>query len=521
MIYRFEDYGLDTDRQELRRSGAPVPVEPQVLDLLIYILRNNDRVVTKDELIEHVWHGRIVSDSTLTSRITAARHAIGDNGADQRLIRTIARKGIRFVGEIRADQDVRARDKASVSLSPGPQGNLSIIVLPFTNMSGSAEQDYFADGLTEDLTTELSRLPGAFVIARNTAFTFKGKTVDVTRIGRELGVSYALEGSVRKVGERVRVNAQLIDAATGGHLWADRFDRQIADLFALQDSITIELARVLGVRLVEAESIRTKRKVHLDAFDLEMQGRAVWNRGWSRENFLASNCLYEQALELAPDSISAMTSLATGLAVCVVSRWTPAPEADLQRADLLATRALALDPHSAACHYAVGIVRRMQRRFDEAIRECEAALRLNPNMPLTYNTLGITKVLVGRGEEALSHFAEAIRLSPRDPLMFLGYFDMGWTQFMRGNDTEAIDLLRKSVALNPEYSPAHLFMTAAYAMQDRIADAREALAAYLRTNPPAKTVASLRANAQSSHPVYLAQRERFYEGMCRAGLPEN
>jgi TolB-like protein len=357
LIYRFEDYSLDVDRQELRRGSTPVAVEPQVLDLLVYVLRNNERVVTKDDLIEHVWHGRIVSDSTLTSRITAARQAIGDNGDDQRLIRTIARKGIRFVGEVRADQNARASDEAAASISPALPSKLSLIVLPFINMSGSPEQDYFADGLTEDLTTDLSRLPGAFVIARNTAFTFKGKTVDVKQIGRELGVSYVLEGSVRKAGERVRVNAQLIDAATGGHLWADRFDRQIADLFALQDSITIELARVLGVRLVEAESIRTKRKVHLDAFDLEMQARAVWNRGWSRENFIASNRLYAQALELAPDSISALTSLATGLAVCVVSLWSDAPETDLHRAELLATRALALDPHYAACHSAVGVVR--------------------------------------------------------------------------------------------------------------------------------------------------------------------
>ena len=251
-----------------------------------------------------------------------------------------------------------------------------------------------------------------------------------------------------------------------------------------------------------------------------MQARAAWNRGWSRENFAAANRLYDQALELDPNSVLAMTGLATGLAISVVSLWTEAPDADLRRAEALATRAMALDPHDASCHYALGFVRRMQRRFDEAIGELEAAIRLNPNMHLAYNTLGITKVLAGRGEEALSHFADAIRLSPRDPLLFIGHFGIGWARFLLGDDDQAVEMLRKSIALNPGYSPAHLFLTAAYAMQDRVEEAREALAAYLRTNPAVNTITLLRANAQSTHPVYLAQRERLYEGMRRAGMPE-
>jgi len=522
LIYRFADYCLDIDRQELRRGSEPVAVEPQVLDLLQYIIHHRDRVVSRDDLIEHVWHGRIVSESTLNSRIAAARHAIGDSGDDQRLIRTIARKGIRFVGEVRDDRG--AAGKADVSDAPpredAERRKLSLLVLPFTNLSGNAEQDYFVDGLIDDLTSELSRLPGSFVIARNTAFTFKGKNVDVKQIGRELNVRYVLEGSVRKGGQRVRVNAQLIDAETGGHLWADRFDREIADLFALQDSITIELARVLGVRLIEAESRRSDRKLSPDAFDLEMQARAAFNRGWSRENFATSNRLFETALELDLNSVSAITSLAAGLAFGVVSLWTETPEVDLKRAEALSTRALMLDPHNAVCHYTAGLVHRMQGRFEEAIDELEAAIRLNPNMHLTYNTLGITKVLAGRCDEAFSHFAEAIRLSPRDPLLFIGYFGIGWAEFMRANDAQAVDMLRKSLALNPGYSPALQFLTGAYAMQNLIKEARATLAAYLRTHPKANTITLLRANAQSTHPVYLAQRERLYEGMRRAGLPE-
>jgi TolB-like protein/tetratricopeptide (TPR) repeat protein len=418
---------------------------------------------------------------------------------------------------------VRAYAVKGTAALPSPNvtiPKLSLVVLPFANLGGGTDQDYFVDGVTEDLTTELSRLPKSFVIACNTAFTFKGKPIDVKRIGRELGVRYVLEGSVRKSGERVRVTAQLIDAETGGHLWADRFDREVTDLFALQDAVTVELAGVFGVKLIEAESRRSKRKLNPDALDLAMQARAVWNRGWSRENIEAANRLYAQALELDPENIPALTGLATGLAIRVVSLWTEAREADLRRAEALASRARALDPHDASCRSAMGFVRRMQNRFDEAISDLEAAIRLNPNMHLAYDTLGFTKAFVGRAEEALLHFADAIRLSPRDPMLFVGYFGFGWAQFLLGNDGQAAEMLRKSIALNTAYSPAHLFLSAAYALQDRIDEAREAHAAYLRTNPVANTITLLRANALSADPVYMAQRERLYEGMRRAGMSE-
>ncbi len=215
---------------------------------------------------------------------------------------------------VRAYAITGARPRASpdLTISAVSVPKLSLVVLPFANLGGGADQDYFVDGLTEDLTTELSRLPESFVIACNTAFTFKGRPIDVKRIGRELGVRYVLEGSVRKSGQRVRVNAQLIDAETGGHLWADRFDREVTDLFALQDAVTIELAGVFGVKLIEAESRRSKRKLNPDALDLEMQARAAWNRGWSRENIAAANRLYDQALELDPDNMPALTAWRLG-----------------------------------------------------------------------------------------------------------------------------------------------------------------------------------------------------------------
>jgi TolB-like protein/cytochrome c-type biogenesis protein CcmH/NrfG len=509
--FEFEGLALDTERRELLRAGSAIPVEPQVFDLLEFLVRNRHRVVSKDDLIAGVWGGRIVSDSTLSSRITAVRHAIGDSGEHQRLLRTIPRKGFRFVGV------VSDGEAAPLPLPEKP----SIAILPFANLSENPEQqEYFVDGVVEEIITALSQLRWLFVIARNSSFSYRGRTVNVRQIGRELGVRYVLEGSVRKAGQRVRVNVQLIDAESGGHLWADRFDREIGDLFALQDEITIELASALEIELVEEESRRRKLKINPAAFDLEMQARAIWHRGWSRENFAAANKLYDQALALDSNSVLSMTGLATGLAISVVSQWSKKPDADLARAESLAIKALALDPHDAASHYALGFVHRMQRRFDEAICELETAIRLNPNMQIAYSTLGFTKALAGRAEEGLAHFNESIRLSPRDPLLFVGHYGIGWIWFLLGDDEQAMEPLRRSIALNPSYVPARLWVTAAYAMQGRLEEAREALAAYLRINPEVNTISKLRTNAQSSHPIYLAQRERFYEGMRRSGMAE-
>ena len=237
MLYSFEDFVLDSDRRELRCRTGLIGLEPQVFDLLEYLIRNRERVATKDDLLAAVWGGRIVSESVLTTRINAARSAIGDSGKDQRFIRTLPRKGVRFVGEVR-----EARRTSPPPEAPAPALALpdrpSIAVLPFANMSGEAEQEYFADGVVEDIITALSRMSWLFVIARNSSFVYKGRAVDVKRVGQELGVRYVLEGSVRKAANRVRITGQLIDAATGGHLWADRFDGNLDDVFDLQDLVT-------------------------------------------------------------------------------------------------------------------------------------------------------------------------------------------------------------------------------------------------------------------------------------------
>ncbi|HLZ00794.1 MAG TPA: adenylate/guanylate cyclase domain-containing protein [Bradyrhizobium sp.] len=420
---------------------------------------------------------------------------------------------------------IRTGGQPSVALSSAMSAvpsvpRLSIVVLPFANLSSDPGQDYFVDGVTEDLTTELSRLAGSFVIAHNTAFTFKGKSVDVKQVARELGVRYVVEGNVRKAGQHVRVGAQLIDAETGAHLWADRFDREIAELFELQDAITIELAHALDVQLVEAESRRSERSTNPDAVDLIMRARARLYHGVSRANTVAAIQQYRAALQLAPDDVRALAELADVLAGNIASLWSEARDEDLCQAKALSARALALDPSDAYCHHVVGVVLSLQGRFREAINEFEAAIRLNSNLHFAHSGLGSAKASSGLGKEALVHFTDFIRLSPRDPFLFRGYSGIGWVQFLLGDDVRAIEMLRKAIGLSPNYSLAHLCLAAAHGMQGRADEACAALANYLGTGPSARTISELQLLRTSKNPAYLAQCERMYEGLRKAGMPE-
>jgi TolB-like protein len=327
----FGDQVLDVGRRELRRRGELIALEPQVFDLLVYLVRNRDRVVSKDDLLEAIWGGRIVSESTLSSRINAVRRGVGDSGEAQRLIRTIPRKGIRFVAVVQEERaapvDARsmiAPDFQDLPAAPSTEvksaRRLSIVVLPFNNLSDDREQQYFADAITDDLTTDLSRISGSFVISRNTAFTYKDKPVSAKQIGRELGVRYVLEGSVRRSGKQVRVNAQLIDATTDAHLWAERFGGATGDLFALQDEITRRIAVTLHLELVGAEAARLTE--HPDALDYVFRGRAAGSKPPTRDNYVEAISLFERALALDPHSVEAQSWLANTLAGRVMNDMT-------------------------------------------------------------------------------------------------------------------------------------------------------------------------------------------------------
>ncbi len=272
MPYSFENYCLDAGRRELRRGAELITIGPKVFDLLLFLIQKREQVVTRDDLLESVWEGRIVSESTLTSHINAVRKAIGDTGKEQRLIRTVSRKGLRFVGKIEERElpistPITAPDIPAPAL-PLPESP-SLAVLPFRNLSGDVEQDYFADGVVEDLITALSRIRWLFVIARNSSFTYKGKTVDEKQVGRELGVRYVVEGSVRKSENRIRITGQLVDVATGTHLWAERFEGPLDDIFELQDQIANSIVGAVASQLERAEIERARRKPtgSLSAYD--------------------------------------------------------------------------------------------------------------------------------------------------------------------------------------------------------------------------------------------------------------
>jgi len=437
LIYNFENYSLDVERQELRRGADLVAVDPQVLDLLLYVIRNRERVVSKDNLIEHVWNGRIVSDSTLTSRITTARQAIGDSGEGQRLIRTIARKGIRFVGEVRENQctaDAGAEKTAlpveqdmtpvaSPSMVPALPDKPSIAVLPFTNMSGDPEQEYFSDGITEDIITALSRLRWFFVIARNSTFVYKGQGTNVKQVGRDLGVRYVLEGSVRKSGQRVRISGQLMDAIAGNHIWAERYDRELTDVFALQDEITASVTAAIEPKLLAAEGIRTETRSieDLNAWDLVARALSHFWKLTAAESKTAIGIL-RQAVERHPNYAPAHSMLAFALLVSGHVGWIPSGDAR-EFAAQLAHRAIELDDSDPWAYMALGYLAFTGLDTEEAARQFLAAIDLNPNFAAAYGYVGWALVFDGRSEEALQRFEQSMRMSPRDPLN--GFFFAG------------------------------------------------------------------------------------------------
>jgi len=411
--FLFGGHSLDIGLRELRRSDDVVALEPQVFDLLVHLLQNRDRVVSKDELLSAVWKGRIVSDATIDSRIKAARQAVGDSGAAQRMIRTVPRKGIRFVAAV---TEQAAAVPVRIAPSPALPDRPSIAVLPFANMSSDSGQDHFADGMVEDLITNLSRLHGLFVIARNSTFAYKGRATDVRCIARELGVRYIVEGSVRRAGDRVRVTAQLIDAETGRHIWADRYDRAVTGIFAVQDAITDTISVVLEPEISHAERERARRRPpeNLGAWEL-------YQRGWwhllrrNRENLAEARALLCEAIALDPNFSSAHAALAISAFWLITHGLTK--DAAQTRAELLheATRAVELDPRDPLAQSALGVAFMEHGDHDKAIAAHGVATTLNPNSALGQWCFGYALNRAGHCAEALQRFDMALRLSPRDP----------------------------------------------------------------------------------------------------------
>ena len=422
MQLRFGKCVLDPERRELERDSATVSVGPQVFDLLIYLVENRDRVVGKDELLDQVWHNRIVSESTLNSHINAARKAIGDTGAEQHLIRTVSRKGFRFVGTVAtAGDDPSLSERVSHQNDATELGGMpSIAVLPFVNLSGDADQDYFADGVVEDIISALSRIRWLFVIARNSSFTYKGRAVDVKQVGRELGVRYILEGSVRKAANRVRITSQLIDALSGAHLWSERFEGALDDIFEVQDQVTASVVGAIAPQLEHAEIERAQRKPteSLDAYDYYLRGMARIHRG-TREAVEEALPLFKRCIELDPDFAAGHAMAAWSYFWRRVNGWTEDSVLETSEGERLARRAVELGRDDAVALTRGGhALAHFMDDLSGGIALLDRAVFLNPNLASAWFLGGFLRTWQGDSEAAISHFERAMRLSPVDPELY-------------------------------------------------------------------------------------------------------
>ncbi len=406
---------------------------------------------------------------------------------------------------------------------PPRQGppRLSMVVLPFANIGGDPEQEHFVDGVTESLTTDLSRIRGAFVIARNTAFAYKGKPLDVKTIGRELNVRYVLEGSVQRGGGRMRVNVQLIDAETGSHLWAERFDKPLADLFDMQDEIVARLAGALNAQLVAAEAQRAQQAPNPDSMDLYFQGRAWANKGTTPATLAEARSFFDRALTVDPDNVDALNGSAIAEAVAGASAFVADPAAAFAAAEAKLCKVLSLAPDNARAHMYLGLVEIWTKRAAQGIAECEHALALDRNLASAHHFIGLGKIPIGRAEETEAHIAEALRLSPRDTLAYVWVSHAGLAKLHLGSYEQAVGWCRRAIEANRNYPQPHFVLGAALARLGRPDEAHSAVKAGLALNP-AFAVSRVRAlwTAMSDDPTYLAQLEPILEGLRKAGVPE-
>jgi adenylate cyclase len=460
LFYLFEEFGLDTDRRELYRGACPMPVEPKVFDLLAYVIRNRDRVVSKDDLIAAIWNGRIVSESALTTCINAARNAIGDTGEAQRLIKTLPRKGIRFVGSV-VERDGKPQvlppaEVASGASRPAPafSGKPMIAVLPFTNMSGDPEQEYFSDGITEDIITDLSKVSTLNVLSRNTTFTFKGKAVEIGQIAERLKVSHVIEGSVRKAGGRVRISAQLIDASRDTHVWGERYDRDLKDIFALQDEIAQTIVAALKIRLLpeDKEAIESRSTKDLNAYQLYLLARFYKEHYHHARPLKIALNFCRRALEIDPDYARAWAQAA----ICEGALFMlgASEEAGLSAAE----RALSLDPTLAEAYAAKGLALNQLGEFALAIAAHEESLRLAPDSYVVRSCFAYTNMVLGNYEAAIEHYERAAQLSENDyfsiSLASSCHFALGHHEKCLSTSRQALARIEREVALRPDNQDA-------------------------------------------------------------------
>ena len=529
MRFVFGDYLLDPDRRELTRLAEVVAIGPQVFDLLVHLIQNRERVVSKDSLLGAVWDGRIVSEATITSHINAARKAVGDNGQEQRLIRTIARKGFRFIGDVmEVDSSVGSGfrmtgagpaelDEPSEHSMPLPD-KPSIAVMPFRNLSGDPEQEYFTDGIVEDIISALSHNRWLFVIARNSSFTYKDKTVDVKQVGGELGVRYVLEGSVRQASNRVRITGQLIDATTGGHLWADRFEGTLDNIFELQDHVAESVVGAIAPQLERAEIERARRKPteSLDAYDCYLRGVADMQKG-TKEATSDALMLFYKAVQLDPDFASAYGMAAWCYVWRKIMGWMTDRAQEMIEGVRLARRAIELDNDDAVALTRSGpALAHLAGDLDGGIELLDRAVLLNPNLAAAWFLSGFLRTWRGEPEIAIEHLTRAMRLNPLDPEMFRMQTGMAAAHLFARRFDDASLWAEKSFRYLPTFVVAVSTIAASHALAGRTDKAQEAMNR-LRQLHPTLRISNLTDWQPIRRPDDLAL---LVEGLRKAGLPE-
>jgi TolB-like protein/DNA-binding winged helix-turn-helix (wHTH) protein/Tfp pilus assembly protein PilF len=553
---RFAGLVLNLDACTLARDrGDAIRLTRGEFALLRMFVTRPGRVISRDALLDAFTNRRFEPfDRSIDVLVGRLRRKIEADPKRPRLIVTVPGGGYRFDGltqclssqqkpsivvhasqddDVSPDMDLGsdsrladqppAFDAASGAKAPmserGEPPRLSIVVLPFANIGGDPEQDYFADGLTESLTTDLSRISGAFVISCNTALTYKGQRIDATKLGRELNVRYVLEGSVQRGGGRVRVNAQLVEAETGAHLWAERFDKRVADLFDMQDEIVSRLANQLGQELLSAEARQAERSPHPDSMDLYFLGLAAYNRGPIAANLNPARAYFDRALEVDPANIDALI-LRGSVDLAYALNWsTDDPLSRLRAAEADFVKALRLRPDDARAHTHFGAVCAVTKRADRGVSECERALAIDRNCVWAHVHIGMTKYVLGRNDETEAHIREALRLSPHDSRSGAWFGIVGFAQLGAGRDEDSIRWFSQSIEANPNLPMSHFLFAAASARLGRMEGAQDALRAGLELNP-SFTIGRFKSQTFSDNPVYLAGRERMYEGLRKAGVPE-
>ena len=523
MIFKFAGFELDTTLHELRRGGVVCAIEPQVFDLLHYLIEHRDRLVAKDELLDAIWTDRTVSDWALSSRIMSARKAVGDDGKTQAVIRTVPRRGFRFVADVEVLQQPQEQVRSAVDGPFTPQDKSplsdkpSIAVLPFDNMSGDPGQEYFSDGIAEDIITALSRFHQFFVIARSSSFTYNRRAVDVKQVARELGVQYVIEGSVRQSGNRVRITAQLIDAANNHHIWAENYDRELGDIFAVQDEITEHIAMAVAPELDAQEMARAQRKNIQELGVWELLARANWQIWkFSEKDSGESEHLLLKALELDPNNSRVHAWLSRYYLNDGMYGWRRPASRSRELALEMGQKAFDLNKDDELAHTMLGASLFVSKRHKEAIQRLRAAVKLNPNFFLALSNLGSALVFAHEHDEGLEYLNKAMRLSPKDPHRQYHVGTIGLHHFIEERYDESLIWAEKLLYENQSPSFGYLVLAPAHGMLGNLSEAREAYEKLSSITPNMTIAGTLR-----SIPFAYEDDEMHYaEGLRRAGMPE-